>query len=156
MLSEDSRKLVTTLSAEYKLKEPPENLAILNVLDPVSAPAVLKTTDTLATLNVRTLKGGTRLIRLVRKDAGSPWKIDISEELGALESFLNAQKALDTMREQAGEYAKSWKAFSDKSGKSQAVEEPPAPAEPSKGPSKPIKRNDTKPKKGIKQEPTRR
>jgi hypothetical protein len=157
MLSEESRKLVNTLSDERKLKEPPENLAILNVLDPVSSPTVLKTTDTLAMLNVRTLKGGTRLIRLTRKDPGAPWRIDISEELSALRSFLNAQKALDMMREQAGEYAASWKAFSDRIGKHQTQEQSRVGAESPKDASlKQTPKDVAKPKRDIGQEQKRK
>lgn len=157
MLSEESRKLVASVSDEHKLKEPPENMAILNVLDPVSSPAVVKTTDTLAMLNVRTLKGGTRLIRLTRKDPSAPWRIDISEELSALRSFMNAKKALDMMREQAGEYAASWKAFSDRIEKHQSQEqsrmgtESPKDASPRQPP-----RNDLKPRRDIKQDQKRK
>jgi hypothetical protein len=157
MLSDESRKLVNTLSDEQKLKEPPENLAILNVLDPVSTPTVLKVTDTLAMLNVRTLKGGTRLIRLTRKDPGAAWRVDISEELSALRSFLNAQKALDMMREQAGEYAASWKAFSDRIGKPQAPEQSRVGAESTKDASpKQAPKEGPKPKRDIRPEQKRK
>ena len=63
LLSEDSLKLVSALSSDYKLKEPAESMALLNALDPGSPPTVVKTTDSLALLNVRTLKGGSRLVR---------------------------------------------------------------------------------------------
>jgi len=126
LLSDDSRRLVSTLTEDYKLKEPPESMALLNALDPASPPTVLKTTDTLALLNVRTLKGGTRLVRLTRPNADASWKIDISEELSSFRSFLQTQQALDMIREQAGEYAASWKAFHDRLERMQVVE-PPAP-----------------------------
>ncbi len=66
LLSEDSLKLVSALISDYKLKEPAESMALLNALDPGSPPTVVKTTDSLALLNVRTLKGESRLVRVVR------------------------------------------------------------------------------------------
>lgn len=111
ILSEESRELAKKLTREYRLKQPPENLALLNVLDPVSQPLSLKSEETQALLQLRGLKGGTRVISLVRRDADSPWQIEITDELKALENFLGARRALDTMREQASEYAASWKAF---------------------------------------------
>jgi hypothetical protein len=126
LLSEDSLKLVSGLTSDYKLREPPENMALLNALDPGSPPTVLKTTDSLALLNARTLKGGSRMVRLVRANAEAPWKVDISEELSAFQSFLQTQQALNMMREQAGEYAASWKAFNDRLSQ-MSVAEPPAP-----------------------------
>lgn len=111
ILSEQSRELAAKLTREYRLKQPPENLALLNVLDPVSPPLSVKSEDTQAQLQLRGLKGGTRVITLVRRDTESPWQIEITGELKALENFLGARRALDTMREQASEYAASWKAF---------------------------------------------
>jgi len=152
LLSDESKKLALTLTSEYKLKQPPENLALLNALDPASVPTVLKTTDTLALINVRTLKGGARLVRLVRPNADTSWKIDISEELSAFRSFLQAQQALDMIREQAGEYAASWKAFNDKLGRINVIEPPAPPPEPMKaGPPKQVKKEEPKPRKGTKQ-----
>ncbi len=138
LLSDDSRRLVSALTEDYKLKESPESMALLNALDPANPPTVLKTTDTLALLNVRTLKGGTRLVRLTRSNADDTWKIDISDELSSLRSFLQTQQALDMIREQAGEYAASWKAFNDRLERMSVIE-PPAPTpEPSKAiPMKP-------------------
>jgi hypothetical protein len=112
LLSEESKQLAVKLARDYHLKQPPENLALLNVLDPVSPPLSVKSEDTEALLQLRGLKGGMRHIKLVRRDADAPWKIDITSELKALQNFLGAQRALDTMREQASEYAASWKAFS--------------------------------------------
>lgn len=113
LLSDTSKSLSLDLTKEYKLRQLPENLALLNVLDPVTPPTVAKTEDTFALLQVRTLKGGVRLVRLTRENPNASWKIDISEELRALQTFLGARSALDTVREQAGEYAASWKAFTD-------------------------------------------
>lgn len=113
LLSDESRNLAAELNGTYKLRQPPENLALLNALDPVSPPVVMKEADTYALLQARTLKGGLRLIRLTRTDDKSPWKIDIMEELGALRLFLEERAALDMIREQAGEYAAFWKAFTD-------------------------------------------
>ncbi len=136
LLSEDSLKLLSALTSDYKLNEPPENMALLNALDPGSAPTVLKTTDSLALLNMRTLKGGSRPVRLVRANADGHWKVDISEELSAFQSFLQTQQALNMIREQAGEYAASWKAFNDRLGQMKVIE--PSPPEPSKAtPMKP-------------------
>lgn len=112
LLSEDSRKMAVRLASVYRLKQPPENLALLNILDPVSAPLLMKTEETHALLQLRALKGGMKVISLVRQSSDSPWKIEITRELKALQNFLGAQRALDSMREQASEYAASWKAFS--------------------------------------------
>lgn len=138
LLSDDSRKLVSALTEDYKLKESPESMALLNALDPANAPTVLKTTDTLALINVRTLKGGTRLVRLTRSGAEATWKIDISDELSSLRSFLQTQQALDMIREQAGEYAASWKAFNDRLERMHVVEPSAQTPEPTKAiPMKP-------------------
>ena len=99
------------------------------MLDPVATPTVVKVEDTSAILQVRTLKGGLRIVRLVRKDPNSPWRIDLFEELKSLKTFLEASSALDLMREQAGEYAAAWKAFSDQLGRIQ-VPEPEAKEAP--------------------------
>jgi len=118
-------------------------MALLNALDPGGPPTVLKTTDSLTLLNVRTLKGGSRLVRLVRANADAPWKVDISEELSAFQSFLQTQQALNMMREQAGEYAASWKAFNDRLGQMNLVEPPAPPPEPAKAmPMKPPQKKD--------------
>jgi hypothetical protein len=113
LLSPQSRSLVEALLTDYQLRHPPENLALLNILDPVTAPVAIKTGDTRALLRVRTLKGGLRLIRLERKSSDDPWSIDLSEELKSFESFLRVRAALETIREQAGEYAATLKAFED-------------------------------------------
>jgi hypothetical protein len=113
LLSDESRTLATNLASRFKLDQPTENLALLNALDPVSPPLVMKQGDTYALLQARTLKGGLRLIHLVRPDKKAPWKIDLTEELNALRKFLETRDALDMIREQAGEYASFWRAFND-------------------------------------------
>jgi hypothetical protein len=150
LLSDDSKNLVFELISHFKLKQPPENLAVLNVLDPVAAPTVVKVEDTSAILQIRTLKGGLRIIRLVRRDPDSAWKVDILEELKSLKTFLDASSALDLMRDQAGDYAAAWKAFSDQLGRIQVPEPPPrekALQEPSRIKPTPKKKVKPAPKK---------
>ncbi len=122
LLTEDSKDLAVNLAATYKLQQPPENLSLLNVLDPVSPPLVMKEAETYALLQLRTMKGGLRLIRVVRADQNSPWKVDISEELNLLRVFLETKGALDMIREQAGEYATFWKAFTNQLSRMKPVE----------------------------------
>lgn len=126
LLSNDSRRLALEMAAEHKLQQPPESLALLNALDPTAAPVVMKSEETSTLLQLRTLKGGLRLIRLIRKDPNSPWKIDLAEELRSLQSFLEARGTLDMIREQAGEYAATYKAFSNQLEKMH-ITEPPLP-----------------------------
>ncbi len=145
LLTEESRNLATSVAAKYKLKQEPENLALLNVLDPMSIPLVMKEEDNEALLQLRTLKGGLRLVRLVRKDRKSPWHIDILAELKAFVDFLEVRSALDMMREQAGEYAASWKAFDNQLRRMQVVEAPPPPPPPVASPPKPVRQNRRKP-----------
>jgi len=125
LLSEKSRVLSAELTKEFKLKEAPENLALLNVLDPVTPPVVTRSEAGSALLQVRTLKGGVRLVRLIRPKPDSSWLIDITQELRALKKFLSTRRALDTVREQAGEYATTWRAFSDQLGRMRVTEPPP-------------------------------
>lgn len=130
LLTDESRRAAVELSGKYKFPEPPENLALLNILDPVSPPLVMKETDTYALLQVRTLKGGLRLVRLTRLDEKATWHIDINEELSTLRQFLQARQALDMIREQAGEYAAFWKSFTDRlDGMSVPEEKPESPTE---------------------------
>ena len=126
LLSNDSRRLALEMASEHKLQQAPESLALLNALDPTAAPVVMKSEETSALLQLRTLKGGLRLIRLIRKDPNSPWKIDLAEELRSLQSFLEARGTLDMIREQAGEYAATYKAFSNQLEKMR-ITEPPLP-----------------------------
>jgi hypothetical protein len=126
LLSNDSRRLALELAAEHKLQQPAESLALLNALDPTAAPVVMKSEEMSTLLQLRTLKGGLRLVRLIRKDPNSPWKIDIAEELRSLQSFLETRGSLDMIREQAGEYAATYKAFSNQLEKMH-IPEPPTP-----------------------------
>ncbi len=148
LLSEESRNLAVTLESEYKLDQPPEALALLNTLDPTSLPTVMQSGDILALLQVRTLKGGLRLVRVVRKDATSHWNLDITEELKSLKAFLDARGALEIMKDQASEYAASWKAFNEQLKKMNPADtEPPKVAPQKLAPHKPV--NKPKPRKGI-------
>lgn len=113
LLTKESRDLAEAIARKYKVNETPENLALLNALDPVSPPLLKQHEDTYALLQVRTLKGGLRLVRLVRKDTGSNWRIDMAGELNALKAFLEARAALSMFRNQAVEYAASLKDFKD-------------------------------------------
>lgn len=120
----ESSSLALLLASKYKLDSPPENIAILNVLDPQTSPTPTVVEDTFALLNVRTIRGTPKMIRLVRQDAKSAWKINLNEELTALQTFLEAQAALETMREKAGDYAASWKAFNDQLERINIIDEP--------------------------------
>ena len=156
LLSGESRALALELSSQYKLDQPPESLALLNALDPTAVPTIMQSEDTLALLQVRTLRGGLRIIRIVRKDSTAAWKLDMSEELKSLKAFLDARSALEMMKDQAGEYAASWKAFNDQLKRINPTEiEPqktivPKPA-PKLAPSKPVKKQ--KPKKDNSKSP---
>ena len=114
LLTDESRNLALSLESSYKLEQAPEDLALLNALDPVSPPTILQTTDTLALLQVRTLKGGNNVVRLVKKEASEPWHVDLQADLNSFRSFLEARRALDGVREQAGDFASTWKAFSER------------------------------------------
>lgn len=153
LLVEESRTLAKTLESTYKLKQPPEDLALLNALDPVTAPTVAEATDTEADLQVRTLKGGSRTVRVIRKDPKSPWQVDLTGELRSLQSFLEARRALEMLREQAGEYASTWKAFNDRLDQMVVPEPPPVkPVQPPKA----AKPSPTKPQKPVAKKPPKR
>lgn len=111
LLSQPSRELVNEIAAEYSPDQPPERLALLNVLDPLSPPLVKKADDKSTLLQIRALKGGPRLIRLVKADSDSSWRIDMQEELRHLKRYLQARSVLNRFRNQAGEYAASWRAY---------------------------------------------
>jgi hypothetical protein len=149
LLNDTSKSFAEKLTAEYKLPQPPEELALLNILDPVTSPTVVKAEDTYALLQVRTLKGELRLLRMVRASASSPWKVDMTEELQALEAFLAARQVLEMMREQAGEFAESWKAFDEQLTKMGPPEQAP-PKSPQPKPSKPLQEKSTSSKQGPK------
>ncbi len=162
LLTSDSRMLALQLATDHKLRQAPESLALLNALDPLGTPVVMKSDETSALLQLRTLKGGLRLIRLIRKDPNSPWKIDITDELQSLQSFLEARSTLDMIREQAGEYAATYRAFSDQLDKMHVPEPPPVKAATLKSPApkqrkkpKAQKKSSTK-KKGHKKQVNRR
>jgi len=146
-LSEESRTLAQALGAQYKLELPAEDFALLNILDPQSTPVATVSEEKIALLQVRTIKGGVRMIRLIRENANSPWKITIVDELKALEAFLKAQSVLEMMRDKAGEYAASWKAFSDQLDRMTVTEEPVGRTQQSKQPKKPKSRKLDKDKK---------
>lgn len=137
LLTKESSGLALDLTARYKLVRPPEETALLNILDPQSSPVATLSEGTFALIQVRTLKGGLRLIRLVRENAHSPWHINITEELSALQTFLEAQAALESMRERAGDYAASLRAFSDQLDRMNVTDDPEAKAQVQKPPPKP-------------------
>jgi len=136
LLSDDSRSLVESLRDKYKLEMPPEDLAILNSLDPQGVPTVTMVEEKFALLKVRTLRGAPRMIRLVRTDGRGNWKINLTEELTSLEAFLGAQNALEMLRDTAGDYAATWKAFSDQLDRITIIEDPKdqvsSPAKPAR------------------------
>jgi hypothetical protein len=154
LLSDESRELALKLTAEHGLRQPPENLALLNVLDPVASPTVVSSDDRSATLHVRTLRGGLRSVQVVRKDANAQWKIDITGDLKALQTFLQARGALDMIREQAGEYAASLKEFNSQLERMDVSEpvttaSPPKPTPAKKIVKKPAAKTPVKQKKQI-------
>ncbi len=131
LLSGDSLKLVLELETNYKLDQTPESIALLNALDPVTAPTTLRNEDNVTVLQARTIKGSARTIKITRSGKDAPWKVDISSELNELKTFLKGREALDRIREQAGEYAASWKAFHDQINQMRITEQPetkPGPA----------------------------
>lgn len=114
MLTDQSRRMAIEMSRTYHLEHPPENLAFLNLLDPVASPVAVKISDKgEATLRVRTLKGGIQLVRMVKQGDDPEWKVDLTKELNDLRSFLEVRQALNLIREQAGEFAATLKAFND-------------------------------------------
>jgi hypothetical protein len=117
LVTEESRSLAEELSTEFKLSQYPENLALLNILDPMSSPVMVKEEEDFALLQVRTLRGGLRVVRLVRKDARAPWQLDLAPELKALRTFLSLRDALEMMREQASEYSSSSRSFDEQLGR---------------------------------------
>ncbi len=124
LLTEESRGIVQSIVADYKLDQSPEDLALLNALDPGSPPALMSSDEQNALIQVRTLRGGVKIIKLVKSSSKSDWKIDIQSDLQSLDSFLKGREALEVMREQAGEYAAGWKAFTEQLNKMNIVEPP--------------------------------
>lgn len=124
LLSDESRSMVESLRNKYKLEMPPENLAILNSLDPQGIPTVTMAEEKFALLKVRTLRGAPRMVRVVRDEVRGNWKINLTEELASLEAFLETQNALEMLRDTAGDYAATWKAFSDQLDRITILEDP--------------------------------
>ncbi|MEW6352036.1 MAG: hypothetical protein AB1646_23545 [Thermodesulfobacteriota bacterium] len=114
LLTKESHDLAVALKAKYRLSQEqsePEALALLSALDPVAEPVVLKAADEYAVLHVRTIKGVMQVVRLVKQDPKTGWKIDLKDELTALESYLVAREAFGMVRNMAGEFAAALKAF---------------------------------------------
>ncbi len=78
-----------------------------------------------------------------RRKSGDKWQIDLTEELEAFRTFLEARKALEEIKEQAGEYAASLKAFSDQ------LQRINVPDQPKTQPKKPKKRVNPKARKDL-------
>lgn len=127
LLSEPSLELVRLLESNFNLKQPPESLALLNALEPTSPPLIKSMDDTTTVLQVRTLTGGLRLVRVTRKSKDSHWKVDLTQELTNLQKFLKVMDALEKYRRQAGEFAGTWKKFMDQLGKMKDLRPPPPP-----------------------------
>ncbi|MFH0959758.1 MAG: hypothetical protein V1897_13760 [Pseudomonadota bacterium] len=111
LVSANSLNLVKQIEENYKLDQTPEHIVLFNIIDPVAPPILVKADDVTAVLELRTLKGGKRRIGLTRADQKSPWKVDITDELKSLQSFLVAREALSSLQQQAGEFAASWRAL---------------------------------------------
>ncbi len=122
MLSPESQALVQKMESNYQLDQPPENIAFLNALDPTTPPTPIKIEDALAVLEVRTLKGTNKIVRLIRSESENRWKVDVSDELRQLDNFLAARKTLDSMQEQAGEFAAAWKAMDSQLSRKTLIE----------------------------------
>lgn len=117
MLSPETLKIVERIESNHHLDQPSENIAVLNTLDPTLVPSIVKIEETQALLEARTLKGSNKPISLKRAGAKDKWKVDWVDELSQLENFLAARKTLDSMQEQAGEFAATWKAMDNQLGK---------------------------------------
>jgi hypothetical protein len=50
---------------------------------------------------------------MVQEGEKPKWKVDLTRELSDLRSFLEVRQALDMIREQAGEFAATLKAFNE-------------------------------------------
>ncbi|MBI5568917.1 MAG: hypothetical protein HY914_03140 [Desulfomonile tiedjei] len=156
LLTEESRNLAVSLESSYKLEQTPEDLALLNALDPVSPPTILQTTDTLALLQVRTLKGGNNVVRLLKKEPSDQWHVDLRADLNSFRSFLEARRALDSVREQAGDFASTWKAFNERLDTLGGPAFSPEGKPPVVGASKDVKKESKTQKKGPKRAGTER
>jgi hypothetical protein len=127
LLSKSSLDLVKQLERNFKLDQSPEDLALLNILDPTSPPLIKSSDDTTTILQVRTLTAGLRLVRITRKSKDSHWKVDLTQELTNLQKFLTIRDALEKYRGQAGAFAGAWKSFMDQLEKMKGVRPPPLP-----------------------------
>ncbi len=105
LLTEESQTLIKKIASAYRLDDAPEKVALLNIIHPASKPSVEKRGKGYVLLSVMTLKGRSRLIRMVPEGKEGHWKIDMSEELNILNEFLKAKKMLDSLRELGGEFA---------------------------------------------------
>ena len=127
LLSKSSLKLVKLLERDFNLEQAPEALALLNILDPTSPPLIKSSDDTTTILQVRTLTGGLRLVRVTRKSKDAHWKVDLTQELTNLKKFLTIRGALEQYRNQAGAFAGAWKSFVDQLEKMKGLRPPPPP-----------------------------
>lgn len=151
-LTEQSRALAVRLSTEYHIEQAPEEAALMNALDPVTEAVPMKVEDTTAQVQARTIKGGLRLVRLTRSSPGEPWKVNLTDELRELEIFLKGRKALDELRNQAGDVAASVKMFNEQLTKMQdtVVEPPPRKAPEHVKPEPPKHQKAIVPKRPLK------
>ncbi len=117
MLSTETLNIIQRIESNHHLDQPSENIAVLNTLDPTVFPSVVKIEETQALLEAKTLKGTNKQINLFRSDSKGKWKVDWVYELNQLENFLAARKTLDSMQEQAGEFAATWKAMDNQLSK---------------------------------------
>ncbi|MDD3472776.1 MAG: hypothetical protein PHS86_08340 [Syntrophaceae bacterium] len=148
MLSQESLNLVLRIEKDYLLDQQAEKIAILNTLDPTSVPSPVMIEEKQALLDVRTLKGVNRTVRLIRSDSKGKWKVDLVDELKLLDNFLAARKTLDFMQEQAGEFAATWKAMDSQLGKKALIEPEPQTRDESKDTKKgPASKKPAKPQR---------
>jgi hypothetical protein len=127
LLSEPSLELVKLLESTFDLKQPPESLALLSILEPTSPPLIKSSDDTTTVLQVRTLTGGLRLVQLTRSSKDSHWKVDLTQELSNLQKYLELRDALERYRGQAGAFAGTWKKFMEQLEKMKGLRPPPPP-----------------------------
>jgi hypothetical protein len=147
LLTDGTVAQIRSIESKYQLPQAPEELALLNSLDPGTPPSVMKVEETTASLQVRTLKGALRLIRISRTTPEQPWKLDFTEELEALDLFLKGRAALDSIREQAGEFAAAWRAFNDQIAEMNVPQKAPEPEQPVPSPTQPAPKPQPKAKK---------
>ena len=77
-------------------------MALLNALDPGGPPTVVKTTDSLALLNVRTLQRGVQAGTTGQSQCRYALESGYLILLPLSSDFLQTQQALNMMREQDG------------------------------------------------------